>query len=212
MVTANVLHICLALAVLLTDTTYWSVTAQIEPVRAKSSSSAARSYHGSKLPLFTFHGPVTSGSEAQQDAIILHVLLKTKRRRDGAFVVRTVSYAEKFELQGKVSPDVQIKHGFVCPQCYSYCCFWRLSVPNHLVVLGISSRAFCSPLLCIFLFLSVTMLSEIANVEVAHNFMCSLGTVFLQRMIPESSKVCNPLQTFWLSVQRADALHQSQVK
>ena len=30
-------------------------------------------------------------------------MLKTKRRRDGAYVVRTVSYAEKFELQGGVS-------------------------------------------------------------------------------------------------------------
>lgn len=103
MIRSSVLQMYVALAVLLMTTTCWSVTAQSQPITAKSSSSAAsHSYHGSTLSLFTFHGPITSGSEAEWDPIILHVMLKTKRRRDGAYVVRTVSYAEKFELQGGV--------------------------------------------------------------------------------------------------------------
>ena len=52
------------------------------------------------MPLFTFHGQVTSGTEAEPAEIVLHVLLKTKRRDDGAFAVRTVSYAERSQVQG----------------------------------------------------------------------------------------------------------------
>lgn len=112
MATAGVPQVLLVLTwLLVTCSTCWTVTAQNE---AETSLSATRkSYLHSSTPLFVFHGPVTSGPEGEQDAIVLHVLLKTKRRRDGAFVVRTVSYAEKVELQGKEIPPVQV-HILLC--------------------------------------------------------------------------------------------------
>lgn len=110
MITAGVPQILLVLTWLLLTATCWIVAAQHE---AEDSRTATESYLPSPTPLFVFHGPVTSGPEAEQDAIILHVLLKSKRRRDGAFVVRTVSYAEKVELQGKEMPAVQI-HTRLC--------------------------------------------------------------------------------------------------
>lgn len=69
-------------------------------VSGVTAGASAQSHRDGLIPLFTFHGTVTSSSEAEQAEILLHVLFKTKRRPDGAFMVRTVSYAERSELQG----------------------------------------------------------------------------------------------------------------
>lgn len=111
MIAAGVPQILLVLTWLMLTATCWTVAAQNEA--EASPSGTKRSFLPSPTQLFVFHGPVTSGAEAEQDAVILHVLLKTKRRRDGAFVVRTVSYAENVELQGKEIPAVQV-HTRLC--------------------------------------------------------------------------------------------------
>lgn len=69
-------------------------------VTGVTAGASAQSPRDGVIPIFTFHGPVTSSSEAEQAEVLLHVLLKTKRKPDGAFIVRTVSYAETYELQG----------------------------------------------------------------------------------------------------------------
>ena len=56
---------------------------------------------GSVLTLFTYHGPVEVSPEEMQLNVILHVLVKAKRRADGSFALRTVSYAERPELKGE---------------------------------------------------------------------------------------------------------------
>ncbi|KAL3158096.1 hypothetical protein ABBQ32_011700 [Trebouxia sp. C0010 RCD-2024] len=68
-------------------------------VTGVTAGASAQSPRDGVIPIFTFHGPVTSSSEAEQAEVLLHVLLKTKRKPDGAFIVRTVSYAETYELQ-----------------------------------------------------------------------------------------------------------------
>lgn len=83
----------------ITDT--WHVDAQSAHLAEQNPSSARIIPDAtSGVSMFTFHGPVRSGSEAEQAEILLHVLLKTKRREDGIFVVRTVSYTERVEPQG----------------------------------------------------------------------------------------------------------------
>lgn len=80
----------------------WHVRAQSAPLaRPKGRSATTKASAAKSIPIFTFHGPVISGTEAEPAEIVLHVLLKAKIRDDGAFAVRTVSYAERFEVQGK---------------------------------------------------------------------------------------------------------------
>lgn len=109
MAAAGVPKILLLLTWLRLTATCWTVAAQHDAEASPSATKGSYLPNPTPTPLFVFHGPVTSGPEAEQDAVVLHVLLKTKRRRDGAFVVRTVSYAERVELQGKEIPAVQVR-------------------------------------------------------------------------------------------------------
>ena len=90
----------------------WHASAQIQPAsKAKQTYPATADLpHASNIPLLAFHGPVTTGAEAEVVDISLHVMLKTKRRKDGTFAVRTVSYGERFSLQGEFVP----KHMLYC--------------------------------------------------------------------------------------------------
>ena len=54
----------------------------------------------SGLPLFTYHGSVRAGKDAKVP-ILLHVLVKVKRRANGSVVVRTTSYPERVDVQGE---------------------------------------------------------------------------------------------------------------
>ena len=101
----SAVQLALQLLMLLYITDTWHVDAQSAHLAEKNPSSARiRPDATSGVSMFTFHGPVRSGSEAEQAEILLHVLLKPKRREDGTFVVRTVSYTERVEPQGTPIP------------------------------------------------------------------------------------------------------------
>lgn len=68
---------------------------------------AATDAINSETLLLTYHGPVEVGTGPLQVQVLLHVLVKAKRQADDSYVVRTVSYAERPEIQGNqllVSP------------------------------------------------------------------------------------------------------------
>ena len=122
--TASVLQIPLALAVLLMTTTYWGVTAHVEPVTAKLSRLAtANLYRGNILPLFTFWSSSFGlGGRAGSDhlACVVEDEKTTRRSVCGAHrFLRGEIRVARWDLTG----SCKCIRDFVCPPRDSYCCF-----------------------------------------------------------------------------------------
>ena len=54
------------------------------------------------LTLLTFHGLSSENGASIREPILLHVLVKAKRRANGSIAVRTVSFPERVVVEGEL--------------------------------------------------------------------------------------------------------------